>query len=72
MKSLMVVSAIYMLVGRIIMSFKAFSKKTKAMAVMYYIYAFAMGILCSSVFYVATYETIGDTNIPIIALAFGI
>lgn len=63
-----VVSAIYMLVGGLIMSLKAFSKKTKAMAVMYYIYAFAMGILCSSVFY----ETIGDTNIPIIALAFGI
>lgn len=67
-----VVSAIYMFVGGLIMSLKAFSKKTKAMAVMYYIYAFAMGILCSSVFYVATYETIGDTNIPIIALAFGI
>lgn len=67
-----VVSAIYMLVSGLIMSIKAFSKKTKAMAVMYYIYAVAMGILCSSTFYVAAYETIGDTNVPIIALAFGI
>lgn len=67
-----VVSAIYMLVGGLLMSIKAFSKKTKAMAVMYYIHSFAMGILCSSIFYVATYETLGDTNVPIIALAFGI
>lgn len=68
----MVVAVIYMLIGGFMLSRKAFQSKTISMAVMYYLYAVAMGILCSSIFYVATIETLGNSGVPIIAVAFGI
>lgn len=65
-----IISLIYMLIAGIAISVKSFSKKTASVAVMYYIDTIAMGILCSSIFYVATEETIN--GVPIIAIAFGI
>lgn len=67
-----IISVIYMFVGTFMIGRKAFGKKTVSMAIMYYLYTVAMGILCSSIFYVATGITFGNTGIPIIALAFGI
>lgn len=67
-----IISAIYMFVGSFMIGRRAFAKKTLTMAVLYYLYTVAMGILCSSIFNVATYETIGNTDVPIIAYAFGI
>lgn len=65
-----IIAAIYMLIAGIAISVKSFRKKTASVAVMYYIDTVAMGILCSSIFYVATEETIN--GVPIIAIAFGI
>lgn len=67
-----IASFIYMLIGGFMLVRRAFKKKSASMPVMYYLYTVAMGILCSSIFYIATEETFGDTGVPIIAIAFGI
>lgn len=66
----MIIAFVFMLIGGIYISMKSFKKKTKSVAIMYYLYTIAMGIICSSIFYVATDYNID--GVPIIAIAFGV